>query len=219
MKISALFAKKHSFPWVTWSVTLCCIMVTGISILWPHLYEELAWSNQPTHLWQYVSGAFLHGDQNKQLPLTLAHLIVNLLMFIPYGVMIENLLGHKRFGITFLWSWLGTSAVFQIFVYATVPTGAVAYGAGLSGSSFAIIAMGAFILFRIFLLDKKKFFRQPLAYIFLSGLIGELSFLHPNVAGISSLIIHLSGIAIGIICTVIFRKAIYSSLQTLAERE
>lgn len=217
MKISALFAKKHSFPWVTWSVTLCCIMVTGIFILWPHLYEELAWSNQPTHLWQYVSGAFLHGDQNKQLPLTLAHLIVNLLMFIPYGVMIENLLGHKRFGITFLCSWLGASAVFQIFVYATVPTGAVAYGAGLSGSSFAIIAMGAFILFRVFLLDKKKFFRQPLAYVFLGGLIGELSFLMPAVAGVGSLVIHLAGIAIGIICTVMFHKAISFSLQPSAK--
>lgn len=219
MKISALYAKKYPFPWVTWSVTLSCILITGISILWPQLYEELAWCNQPTHLWQYVSGAFLHGDQNKQLPMTLSHLIANLLMFIPYGVMIENLLGHNRFGITFLCSWLGISAVFQIYAYATVPAGAVAYSAGLSGSSFAVIAMGAFILFRFFLVDKKNFFRQPLAYIFLSGLIGELSFLTPSVAGVGSLVVHLCGIAIGIICSIVFRKAICSSLQTLAKEK
>jgi membrane associated rhomboid family serine protease len=68
------------------------------------------------------------------------------------------------------------------------------------------------ILFRLFVMGKKKFLSQPLAYLFLGGLLGELFVLLPAVAGVWSMIIHMSGIAIGIIMSIVFRKDINNHL-------
>lgn len=214
MKISSLYTKNHAFPWITMAVTICCLLVTTLFILFPHLYTELAWSNQPKHFWQYVSGAFLHGDETG-FGMAVAHLVANCLMFIPYAIMIEKLIGHQKFGIVFLTTWICISIVFQIITHTIIPAGKLAYGNGLSGSSFAVTIMGAYILFRVFSLNKKYFFRQPLGYIFISGLLGELISLHPGVAGIHSMMIHLAGIALGILLVLIYKKSIDSAITAL----
>ena len=216
MKISSLFTQKHKIPWITLIVIFCCILVTSISVVSPTAYEKLAWSNHPERLWQYISGAFLHGDGSGPA-MAIAHLLANFLMFAPYAIMAEKLIGNKNFGLVFLSTWLGISAIFQILVWITVPAGEIAYGAGLSGSAFAVTVVGAFILFRVFLIDKKLFFRQPLAYVFISGLISELMLLSPGVAGVSSMIIHLSGLFIGIILTLTYKAKICDSIKALSE--
>lgn len=216
MKISSLFTQKHKTPWITLIVIFCCVLVTSISVVSPVAYEKLAWSNYPEHLWQYLSGAFLHGDSSGPA-MAIAHLLANFLLFVPYAIMVEKLIGSKNFGFVFLSTWLGISAIFQILVLITVPAGEIAYGAGLSGSAFAVTVVGAFILFRVFMIDKKLFFRQPLAYVFISGLISELMLLSPDVAGVSSMIIHLSGLLIGIILTLIYKAKICDSIKVLSE--
>lgn len=216
MRISSLFTQKHKIPWITLIVIFCCVLVTSISIVSPDAYKKLAWSNHPEHLWQYISGAFLHGDSSGPR-MAIAHLLANFLLFAPYAIMAEKLIGSKHFGIVFLSTWLGISAIFQILVLITVPTGEKAYGAGLSGSAFAVTVMGAYILFRVFMIDKKRFFRQPLAFIFISGLISELMLLSPAVAGVSSMIIHLSGLLIGIILTLLYKAKICDSIKALSE--
>ena len=215
MRISSLFIQKHKVPRITLIVIFCCVLVTSISIVSPDAYEKLAWSNHPEYLWQYISGAFLHGDSSGPA-MAIAHLLANFLLFVPYAIMTEKLIGSKNFGFVFLSTWLGISAIFQILVLITVPEGQMAYGAGLSGSAFAITIMGAYILFRVFMINKKLFFRQPLAYIFISGLISELMLLSPDVAGVSSMIIHLSGLLIGIILTLIYKSRICDSIKALA---
>lgn len=198
-------------PWITLGVVGCCVVLTMIVICWPDIYEKLAWSSPAEYFWQYVSGAFVHGDKTSAT-MAVAHLVANLAMFVPYGIMIEGLLGHKRFGIVFLASWLGISAVFQIIAWSVVPAGEVAYGAGLSGSSYAVLVMGVVALFQVFLLDKKKFWKQPLSYVFLSGAIGELFMLLPGVAGVLSMVIHLAGIGIGVVMTVVFHRDIRQAI-------
>ena len=216
MRISSLFTQKHKIPWITLIVIFCCVLITSISVVSPVAYEKLAWSNHPEHSWQYISGAFLHGDSSGPA-MAIAHLLVNFMLFVPYAIMAEKLIGSKSFGFVFLSTWLGISAIFQILVLITVPTGEIAYGAGLSGSAFAVTVVGAFILFRVFMIDKKLFFRQPLAYVFISGLISELILLSPDIAGVSSMIIHLAGLLIGIILTIIYKAKICDSIKALSE--
>lgn len=214
MKISALFTHNKRFPWVCLGVTLCCCLVTAISLLLPESYNALAWCNKPQYFWQYFSGTFLHGTKDDGLALAIAHLVANILMFLPYGIILEKLLGSKKFGLLFLISWLGICAAFQLIVLATAPAGQTVYGAGLSGSAYAVTAVGAYVLFRVFLPNKKQFFRQPLAYVFLGGLIGESVLLIPNpVAGLGSLYIHLTGLGIGILLAILLRKDIRNALQ------
>lgn len=211
MKVIDLY-KRQGFPWLTLCVAVCCGVVTAAAWLEPGMYEKLAWSNAPRHFWQYFSGAFLHGDGSGAWEMTLAHLIANLLMFVPYAVMLEKLLGHKRFGLVFLGSWLGICVVFQILAGVAVPEGETAYGAGLSGSSYAMTAMGAFVLFRLFLLDRRGVCRQRLAWVFISGLLGEALMLLSQTAGVLSMVIHLAGIGIGIVMSVVFRADIGAAL-------
>lgn len=212
MTIVNIYKKNRCFPWGSLAVVLACFLVTGIAVARPELYESLAWSKYPVYPWQYVSGAFLHGT-GGDLPLTVMHLVANLLMFLPYAVLLEGMLGHKKFGLVFLASWLGISLVFQGFAWLAVPAGEAAYGAGLSGSSYAVIAMGAYVLFCLFRRNKGRFFRQPLAYVFLSGLLGEVLILLPMVAGIGSMVIHLAGIFIGAIMTFLYRSTLRAAME------
>lgn len=210
MKITDLYRIRR-FPWITLAVIVCCIIVTSIAAILPESYNSLALSNQPQYVWQYVSGVFLHGT-GGDTAMALMHLTANIMMFAPYGIMIEKLIGHKKYGVLFLASWLGVSAVFQI-IAGIVANGETAYGAGLSGSSYAVIAMGVYILFRLSQKSGSCFFRQPLAYVFISGLVGELFMLLPFVAGAASTVLHLAGIAIGVVMTMIFNKSIMEKLS------
>lgn len=212
MKITALYKKNRDIPWISLSVVFCCFVITAIAVIRPEMYYNLAWSKYPAYIWQYFSGAFLHGT-SESTSMAVMHLSANILMFLPYAVMIEKMLGHQKFGIIFLCSWLGISAVFQVYVWMFVPQGEAAYGAGLSGSSYAVIAIGAYILFRLFLQDKRGFFRQPLAYLFVSGLLGELFILSPSVAGVASMLVHITGIMIGVLMVIVFHAAICSACE------
>lgn len=166
MKFTALYTGKPGFPWVSFAVIAGCILITGIFLIAPNTYNALAWSNCPQYLWQHLSGAFLHGTPEGGPPLAIAHLTVNTLMFLPYAIMLEKLLGSRKFALAFLISWVGISAAFRIIVLLTVPEGELALGNGLSGSSFAVTVMGAWVLLQLFVQDRRGFLRQPLAWDF-----------------------------------------------------
>lgn len=131
--------------------------------------------------------------------------------------MIERMIGHKRFIMVFISSWVGISIAFQIIAWV-VAKGEPAYGAGLSGSAYTVIVIGAYILYKVFLLDKKKFLKQPLAYFFIFGLIGEILMLAPGVAGVESMTIHITGVMIGILMIILFKKAIDLAISSTSEK-
>ncbi len=212
MKLSDLYTKNRTFPWVSLAVIAGCILVTGIFLVAPDTYHALAWTNQPQYPWQYVSGAFLHGTPEGGISLALAHLLANSLMFLPYAIALEKLLGSRKFGTVFLVTWLGISAAFQVIVLLGVPEGERAFGNGLSGSSFAVTVVGAWVLYQMFLRDRRAFLRQPLAWVFLSGLLGEAALLMPAVAGVYSMYIHLTGVALGAVLTGVFHKDIRAGI-------
>ncbi len=214
MRIIDLYTKNRKIPWVTTAVIFCCVVVTMIAVVFPDTYEVLAWNNSPEFLWQYVSGEFLHGDGSGLFALTLMHFLANALMFVPYAIIAENIMGHKKFAVAFLCTWIWASITFQVLSVLFVPAGEEAYGAGLSGSSYAITVMGVFVLFRVFLKDKRKFFTQPLSYVFISGLIGELVFLSPAF-GELTMILHISGIFIGIVLCFIFKNTICRAVDSM----
>lgn len=214
MRITDLYKKNREVPWITLGVVFICLAVTFIAIIRPDMYEGLAWSNTPEYIWQYVSGVFLHGTGDS-VSMAIAHLLANLCMFLPYAIMIEKLVGHKKFAIIFLCSWIGVSVTFQI-IARIISKGKPAYGAGLSGSAYTMIAIGAFVLFKVFLLDKKKFFRQFLSYFFIFGLIGEILMLRPDIAGGASMAIHITGVIIGMIMVIIFNKTLLLNVNRIA---
>lgn len=203
MKIKDLFSRKRPFPYLTAVIVCICFIVTTIAVIFPAAFPILAWKCPADHFWQYFSGVFLHGT-NTSASMAYIHLTANLLMFAPYAVMAEKALGHLKFGIVFAASWLGGSIAFRA-VALLFSKGEPSLGAGLSGIAFTFIVVGVSILYRVFKLDKKAFFRQPLAYFFLFGLIGELAVLNPYIAGMGSFILHTCGVLVGLLMAVLFR--------------
>ena len=212
--IGDLFRCSRKFPLVTFTVAALCIIVTLSAIFEPRLFDIFSCWLHPQYIWQYVSGAFLHGGEGYGTAFCLAHLCANLLMFVPYSIIIENLLGRKRTGIIFLIAWLGFSLSVH-FIALAVSGGEPAQGAGLSGISYCFTTIGCYILFKLMRADRKLFRKQPLAFIFLFGLLGELLMLNPFIAGVGSLLIHISGILIGLLCILLFRTPIAEKLYSL----
>lgn len=211
MKIKNLYTANRHFPILSVIVAAICCLITVTVLIKPEWYPVLAWKYPADNIWQCFGGVFLHGTSGGSAAMAAAHLSANLLMFLPFSIMIEKSIGHAKFGFAFLISWLSAALAFMILA-AAFSSGKDAYGAGLSGVSYSMITIGCAILIRIFLMDKKRFFRQPLAYVFLGGMVCELAMLNPYIAGIGSFILHLSGIFVGLILSIAFGKAIKESL-------
>lgn len=211
MKIKHLYTANRHFPILSFIVAAVCCLVTVTVLIKPEWYPALAWKYPADSIWQHFGGVFLHGTNDGSAAMAAMHLSANLLMFLPFSIMIEKSIGHAKFGFAFLTSWLSSALAF-VTVAAAISNGEDAYGAGLSGVSYSMITIGCAILIQIFLMDKKRFFRQPLAYVFLGGMVCELAMLNPYIAGIGSFILHLSGIFVGLILSIAFRKAIKESL-------
>lgn len=143
-------------------------------------------------------------------------LFVPLFLFLLYGIMIEKLLGHLRGGCIFMISGASSLVVLRI-IKLVMASGIATYGAGLSGIVYSLSVTSIYILAQTFFMDKKMFWRQPLAYCFLLGFVGELLVLNPVIAGIETFIINLCGLITGVVATKIFRKSI--SVPLIMKRE
>ena len=63
-------------------------------------------------------------------------MIFNLLLVLPFGIMIEKILGSKRFALMSLVLWVVNTITFYINAFVITPQGEIAYGAGISGIAF-----------------------------------------------------------------------------------
>lgn len=105
---------------------------------------------------QYITHMFLHAN--------LAHIILNMLVFLSFGTMVEEYFGEKKFIIFYLLSGLG-AAFFYIL------TGHQGPMVGASGAIFGVIAAAAIIkpnliVYLFFLIPVKAKWIVPLIVLF-----------------------------------------------------
>lgn len=223
MKIRNIYFGK-GIPFFCIAVMLLCITVTLISQLIPSTYFVFAFFPLK-YPWQIITWIFLHGAPQELLPpdapysaidLTLGHLGYNLLLILPFGILVEKLLGTKKMLVLFAVSWV-TDVIAMLIMGAVsiyiLKESELAGGAGASGLAFCFMPIGVYALF---ILGRKygfgKLFRQVSFYFLMSiaipTLIIALSPSVQGVTGISSMVIHLLAVIIGIIFTIVFRKTI-----------
>ncbi len=213
MKIRDIYLKKGNCT-VSIIIATLCIVVTLISMLFPDTYQAIAYAYPIKYPWQICSGIFLHGSPELPMAGSIGHLIFNLFLVIPFGIMIEKIFGSKRFVIMSIVLWVVNAITFYIIAITVTPKGETAYGAGISGIAFSYGIIG---LYSLFVLGKKNFklmFKQVSFYLLINIVVMMIIMVNPYVAGVSSMVIHIIAIVFGIIYTIFYHKAIEEFFHT-----
>lgn len=223
MKIRDIYLRKP-FPAVSVIIAMLCIGITLISILIPSMLRSFAFVYPLKNPWSLITYMFEHYTPQEMIPaelglnsmrLSIGHLGFNLLLVIPFGIMVEKVLGAKRFLILSIAAWLADITTIYIVCSALIPEGEECVVKGASGLAFAFVPAGLYIFF---VLGKRfgfgRLFKQVSFYLLMPIAITTLVFAcSPSIAGTTdvwSMLLHLIGITCGVAFAVIFRKTIKS---------
>ena len=223
MKIRDIYLRKP-FPTVSVIIAMLCIGITLISFLIPSLLRSFAFVYPLKNPWQLITYMFEHYTPQEQIPpelgyssmrLSIGHLGFNLLLVLPFGIMVEKVLGAKRFLILSIAAWLADITTIYIVCSVLIPEGKDCVVKGASGLAFAFFSVGLYIFF---VLGKRfgfgSLFKQVSFYLLMPIAITTLVFAcSPSIAGTTdvwSMLLHLIGITCGVVFAVIYRNAIKS---------
>ena len=217
MKIKEVYLRK-GIPAVSLTLGGLCVAVTALSVLTSQS-ETFSFTYPVKYPWQLVTYVFQHHTSAEQLPLdypasamklTIGHLTYNLLLFLPYGILAEKVIGSKRLLLVSSVAWLVDTITMYGFAIALSKNGEPFICKGGSGVAFCFVPLAASILFA---LGKKfgfgKLLKQLSFYLLMPLIISSVVIaLNPFIAGTFSMVIHLIGIVCGALFAFLFRKKI-----------
>lgn len=212
MKIKNIYLNKKT-PVISIAIALLCVIITLISQLFPSTYMALTFTYPVRYPWQLITYIFLQGVPGELLPpdfpyssmeLTIGHLGYNLLLLLPFGVLVEKVIGSKRFLALFASAWTVDAILNFIMGVIYTKDGESFAVSGASGIAFSFMPVGVYILC---VMAKRygfgKLFRQVSFYLLMGiALPTAVISLIPNIAGVAgipSMIIHLMALAIGVV--------------------
>lgn len=174
-----------TYPVVSTLTFICLLLGILTSIYGNATYDLLAFHSKPVYGWQYVSGTLMHGSKGAPVWFLWVHLILNVLMILPFGGLLERKRGSRPVLIVFV-----TATVLSSIVFHFLTRGQDIQATGISAVGYAFVTGGIMLLPNVW----KEFSRTVkwfyLFLIFLSGLM-----LLPVITGWISTLLHLSGIA------------------------
>lgn len=173
-----------TYPVISTIVLICLLLGLLTSFYGDAMYDLLAFHSKPVYGWQYVSGTLMHGSKGAPVWFLWVHLILNVLMILPFGGLLERKRGSIQVLIVFV-----TATVLSSIVFHFLTRGQDIQATGISAVGYAFVTGGIMLLPNMW----KKFSRTVkwlyLFLIFLSGLM-----LLPVITGWISTLLHLSGI-------------------------
>lgn len=182
--------KKFRFYALKLSIVIVAIFL--VQVIFPSftdffLLNSSSWSEP----WRFVSAIFLHAG--------VAHIALNLFALLLFGSILEGMIGGKRFLIVFFVTGIFANLVSVNFYDSSL---------GASGAIFGVI--GALILLRPLMTVWAFGMPMPLfvAGIFWVGadILGAYGFFVGNPLDNSGNIAHLSGMLIGFLFGLLYRK-------------
>lgn len=180
-----MFSVKKN-PLIT-VISAICIVLAILTTFDYSVYNYLQYCTKPKYIWQYLSGAFMHGNSEAPVWFLWVHLGMNLLMIIPLGGLVERKAGIRKTIVLFLVSWFVSSFIFKLLFWNTSET---ATGISMIGYAFAPSAF--YFIFK----DKDNIGKKRMAgYIVL--LLAMIMMLCPLITGWVSFCLHMSGVVIG----------------------
>ena len=193
-QIAKLFFEKEkmnmkrilkTYPVVSTLSLTCLLLGLLTSFYGDAMYDLLAFHSKPVYAWQYVSGTLMHGSKGAPVWFLWVHLILNGLMVLPFGGLLERNRGPRQVLIVFV-----TATTLSSIVFHLLTQGQDIQATGISAVGYAFVMGGILILpnmWKEYSLFVKLFY---LFLVFLSGLM-----LLPAITGWISTWLHLSGIA------------------------
>ena len=193
-QIAKLFFEKEkmnmkrilkTYPVVSTLSLTCFFLGLLTSFYGDAMYDLLAFHSKPVYGWQYVSGTLMHGSKGAPIWFLWVHLLLNGLMILPFGGLLERKRGSRQVLIVFV-----TATVLSSIVFHFLTQEQDIQATGISAVGYAFVTGGIMLLPNVW----KEFSRTVkwlyLFLIFLSGLM-----LLPAITGWISTWLHLSGIA------------------------
>ena len=173
-----------TYPVVSTLSLTCLLLGLLTSFYGDAMYDLLAFHSKPVYGWQYVSGTLMHGSKGAPIWFLWVHLLLNGLMILPFGGLLERKRGSRQVLIVFV-----TATVLSSIVFHFLTQEQDIQATGISAVGYAFVTGGVMILPNVW----KEFSRTVkwlyLFLIFLSGLM-----LLPVITGWISTLLHLSGI-------------------------
>ena len=222
MKIRHIYFKEKRIPIVSIIFVLLCLVITIISAIVPSTAESFMFRYPIRNPWQFVTYVFQHYMPQSHIPpelgatslqYSIGHFVYNSLLVLPFGILIEKVIGSKKYLILNIVAWILDVSFIYIIAAFLAPEDAVVAAHGASGLAFSFMPVG---VYTIFALGKKfgflKLFKQVLFYfLMLMALLTLLIALSPSVAGateIFSMLLHLTAVLAGIAFAFIYHKTI-----------
>ena len=192
-QIAKLFFEKEkmnmkrilkTYPVVSTLSLTCFFLGLLTSFYGDAMYDLLAFHSKPVYGWHYVSGTLMHGSKGAPIWFLWVHLLLNGLMILPFGGLLERKRGSRQVLIVFV-----TATVLSSIVFHFLTQEQDIQATGISAVGYAFVTGGIMLLPNVW----KEFSRSVkwfyLFLIFLSGLM-----LLPVITGWISTLLHLSGI-------------------------
>ena len=173
-----------TYPVVSTLSLTCLLLGLLTSFYGDAMYDLLAFHSKPAYAWQYVSGTLMHGSKGAPVWFLWVHLLLNGLMILPFGGLLERKRDSRQVLIVFV-----TATVLSSIVFHFLTQEQDIQATGISAVGYAFVTGGAMILPNVW----KEFSRTvKLFYLFLIFLSGLM--LLPVITGWISTLLHLSGI-------------------------
>ena len=173
-----------TYPVISTLALICLFFGLLTSFYGDAMYDLLAFHSKPMYGWQYVSGTLMHGSKGAPVWFLWVHLILNGLMILPFGGLLERKRGSRQLLIVFV-----TATVLSSIVFHFLTRGQDIQATGISAVGYAFVTGGVMLLPNVW----KEFSRTVkwlyLFLIFLSSLM-----LLPVITGWISTLLHVSEI-------------------------
>ncbi|MGD9199980.1 MAG: rhomboid family intramembrane serine protease [Chitinispirillia bacterium] len=162
--------RNLDFPYITYTLALCCLITSLTIFFFPEFNQLLNADNNITFAWQRFTATFAHGaGGNKQF--LIIHLLGNLLGLISFGILIEKILGTTKYFILVITTLIINVGLFYINH---------GFGNGVSGIVYANIPLGSTVLYKYVDTYKKNVFKYP-GFLFYSFLTLWAAFILPAI--------------------------------------
>ena len=134
-----------TYPVISTLALICLSLGLLTSFYGDAMYDLLAFHSKPAYAWQYVSGTLMHGSKGAPIWFLWVHLLLNGLMILPFGGLLERKIGSRQVLIVFVTAIVLSSIVFHLLtqeqdIQAT----------GISAVGYAFVTGGAKRVERIF---------------------------------------------------------------------
>lgn len=172
-------------PVVSILVVICLLLGILTTFLGSVMYDLFAFHSKPIYCWQYFSGTFMHGSKEAPVWFIWFHLVLNTLMLLPFGGLLEYKRGSKYVFLVFITSMVISSIAFHILTQNQE-----IQASGISAIGYAFVTGGVMSMFSIW-----KNFNLVLKLFYILLIVLSLTMLLPNITGWILTFLHISGIA------------------------